>query len=131
MTKASTATCPWRDRKSFAKIKAVIDMPDLIETQQRSYKEFLQSDVLPSQRKMMGLQEAFSSIFPIKGRDNSTLEFVCFSLGRPKYDMMECIDRGMTYSAPLRIKVRLVVRGGEKRRKNRRKSLIFVRRIFI
>ena len=114
MTKASTATCPWRDRKSFAKIKAVIDMPDLIETQQRSYKEFLQSDVLPSQRKMMGLQEAFSSIFPIKGRDNSTLEFVCFSLGRPKYDMMECIDRGMTYSAPLRIKVRLVVRGGGK-----------------
>ncbi|MDX9755115.1 MAG: DNA-directed RNA polymerase subunit beta, partial [bacterium] len=114
MTKASTATCPWRERKSFAKIKAVIDMPDLIETQQRSYREFLQQDVLPSQRTMTGLQQAFSSIFPVKGRDNSALEFVNYTLGRPKYNVMECIDRGLTFAAPVRIKVRLVVRSGGK-----------------
>ncbi len=105
-------TCPWRERKSFAKIQTVIDMPDLIATQQISYKEFLQQDMLSEQREKVGLQEAFESIFPIKGRDGSTLEFVNYTLGRPKYDMMECIDRGMTYAAPFRIKVRLVVKGG-------------------
>jgi DNA-directed RNA polymerase subunit beta len=114
MTKTSAATCPWRERTSFAKIKSVIDMPDLIETQQRSYCDFLQQDRLPSQRTMVGLQQAFNSIFPVKGRDSSTLEFVSYTLGRPKYNMMECIDRGMTYSTPLRIKVRLVVRSAGK-----------------
>ncbi|MBD3266702.1 DNA-directed RNA polymerase subunit beta, partial [bacterium] len=114
MSKASTATCPWRERKTFAKIKSVIDMPDLIETQQRSYSDFLQQDSLPSERMLMGLEQAFGSIFPVGGRDGSSLEFVDYTLGRPKYDMMECIDRGMTYSAPLRIKVRLVVRAGGK-----------------
>ncbi len=110
MTKTSTVDCPWRERKSFAKIQGVIEMPDLIETQQRSYETFLQHDELPDRRVMMGLQQAFYSIFPIKGRDGSTLEFVSYSLGRPKYIVMECIERGMTYSSPLRIKVRLVVK---------------------
>ncbi|MEW6235536.1 MAG: DNA-directed RNA polymerase subunit beta [Candidatus Omnitrophota bacterium] len=105
--------CPWRERKSFAKIHAVIDMPDLIETQQRSYDGFLQQDELPDNRAMMGLQQAFYSIFPIKGRDSSSLEFVNYNLGRPKYSVPECIDRGMTFAAPLRIKVRLVVKSGK------------------
>ncbi len=52
----------------------------------------------------------FESVFPIKGRDGSLLEFCGFSLGRPKYDVNECVDRGMTYAVPLRIKVRLVVK---------------------
>ncbi len=112
MAKA-TDKCPWRDRKSFAKIHSVIDMPDLIETQQRSYRSFLQQDELPDRREMVGLHQAFHSIFPIKGRDGSTLEFVNYTLGRPKYSVPECIERGMTYAAPLRIKVRLVVKSGK------------------
>ncbi|RJP35316.1 MAG: DNA-directed RNA polymerase subunit beta [Candidatus Omnitrophota bacterium] len=110
MTK-NTAQCPWRERKSFAKIQSVIEMPDLIETQQNSYATFLQQDELPDRRIITGLQQAFDSIFPIKGRDSSTLEFVHYTLGRPKYNVMECIERGMSYAAPLRIKVRLVVKG--------------------
>lgn len=110
----ATDTCPWRERKSFAKIQDVVDLPDLIETQQLSYNQFLQQDELPGRRKMMGLHQAFHSIFPIKGRDGSTLEYVEYTLGRPKYSVMECIDRGMTYAAPLRIKVRLVVKSGGK-----------------
>lgn len=102
--------CPWRERKSFAKIQAVIDIPDLIETQQRSYSAFLQEEELPDRRNDVGLHQAFRSIFPIKGRDGSTLEYVHYVLGRPKYNVMECIDRGMTFAAPMRIKVRLVVK---------------------
>ncbi len=106
--------CPWRERKSFAKIQDVVELPDLIETQQLSYNQFLQQDELPGRRKMLGLHQAFFSIFPIKGRDGSTLEYVEYTLGRPKYSVMECIDRGMTFAAPLRIKVRLVVKSGGK-----------------
>ena len=111
MTMASHV-CPWRERKSFAKIPSVLDIPDLIETQQRSYNLFLQEDELPDRRQNVGLEQAFRSIFPIKGRDGSSLEYVSYTLGRPKYDVMDCIDRGMSYSAPVRIKVRLVVKGG-------------------
>ncbi|MBI1389824.1 MAG: DNA-directed RNA polymerase subunit beta [bacterium] len=112
MTKPFTE-CPWRERRSFAKIQSVIDIPDLIETQQNSYNFFLQEDELPDRREEVGLQQAFMSIFPVKGRDGSTLEFVNYTLGRPKYSVMECIDRGMTFAAPLRIKVRLVVKQAE------------------
>jgi len=104
-------TSPWRKRYSFARIHAVVDIPDLIETQQASYRDFLQADIIPEKRREIGLQQAFRSIFPIKGRDTSTLEFVSYHLGRPKYKVMECIERGMTYAAPLRIKVRLVIKG--------------------
>ena len=112
MTKAVN-DCPWRERRTFAKIQDVIEIPDLIETQQRSYQQFLQDQELPDRRKDIGMQQAFGSIFPVKGRDGSTLEFVNYTLGRPKYSVMECIDRGMTFAAPLRIKVRLVVKQAE------------------
>lgn len=101
---------PLKKRVSYARIPTVIEMPDLIETQQKSYQNFLQIDALPEHRKKQGLQEVFESVFPIKGRDGSLLEFCGFSLGRPKYDVNECVDRGMTYAVPLRIKVRLVVK---------------------
>ena len=101
---------PLRQRVSYARIPVVIDMPDLIETQQKSYQNFLQIGSLPEQRQKQGLQEVFESVFPIKGRDGSVLEFCGFSLGRPKYNVNECVDRGMTYAVPLRIKVRLVVK---------------------
>jgi DNA-directed RNA polymerase subunit beta len=105
--------CPWRERVSFAKIETVIDMPDLIETQQESYALFLQADQLPDKRDQVGLEKSFSSIFPIQGRDGSVLEYVNYTLGRPKYDTAECIDRGMTFASPLRIKVRLIIKKAE------------------
>jgi DNA-directed RNA polymerase subunit beta len=100
----------YRKRVNYARIPSVIDVPDLIETQQKSYQTFLQMDALPEQRGGSGLQEVFESVFPIKGRDGSLLEFCGYSFGRPKYDVYECVDRGMTYAVPLRIKVRLVVK---------------------
>jgi DNA-directed RNA polymerase subunit beta len=99
-----------RERFSYARLKSNMDMPNLIETQKKSYWTFLQQNVLPERRITMGLQEVFASSFPIRGRDNSVLEFVSYTLGRPKYSVQECVDRGMTYAAPMRIKVRLVVR---------------------
>ncbi|MGC9327228.1 MAG: DNA-directed RNA polymerase subunit beta, partial [Candidatus Hinthialibacter sp.] len=125
--KQTTDICPWRKRQSFAKIQDVIEIPDLIETQQLSYNQFLQQDELPDRRKMMGLQQAFHAIFPIKGRVGSSLEFVGYMLGRPKYQVMECIDRGMTYSAPLRIKVRLVVKSGDGKDKDEEGEIIDIR----
>ena len=102
-----------RQRVNYAHIPHVIDVPDLIETQQKSYQNFLQMDKLPDERENIGLQEVFQSVFPIKGRDGSLLEFCGFSFGRPKYNVNECVDRGMTYAVPLRIKVRLVVKESE------------------
>ena len=120
MQQTKPESSPWRERHTFARIPSVIDLPNLIETQQASYREFLQADVVPEKRKLEGLQHAFDSIFPIKGRDNSTLEFVSYSLGRPKYNMMECIERGMTYAAPMRIKVRLIIKKAPEKGEPRR-----------
>ena len=108
--KVDASPSPWRKRQNFSRIQSVVEIPDLIETQQSSYRDFLQEDVVSEKRREMGLQQAFKSIFPIKGRDTSSLDFVSYHLGRPKYKVMECIERGMTYAAPLRIKVRLVIK---------------------
>ncbi|HNT35829.1 MAG TPA: DNA-directed RNA polymerase subunit beta, partial [bacterium] len=100
----------YRQRDTYARIPSLIEMPDLIETQQKSYRDFLQAGVLPDKRRSEGIQGAFETVFPIKGRDGSSLEFVNYSFGRPKYNVQECVDREMTYAAPLRIRVRLVVK---------------------
>jgi DNA-directed RNA polymerase subunit beta len=77
----------------------------------KSYDEFLQAHVPPSERQDIGLQEAFKSIFPIKAANSdTTLEFVEYTIGRPKYNEQECLERGMTYSAPLQAKLQLIVR---------------------
>jgi DNA-directed RNA polymerase subunit beta len=105
------ATVPVRRiRKNFSHIKSVIDMPPLIEIQQKSFGEFLQADTAPEQRLDVGLQGVFKSVFPIKGfNQNASLEFVHFMLDNPKYDEHECRKRGMTFAAPMRVLVRLVV----------------------
>jgi DNA-directed RNA polymerase subunit beta len=98
-------------RESFASIPEVMEIPYLLETQKRSYDEFLQFNVLPDMREDSGLQEAFTSIFPITSPATpSTLEFVEYSFGKPKYDLLECMERGMTYAAPLKVKLQLIVR---------------------
>jgi DNA-directed RNA polymerase subunit beta len=82
----------------------------LIEIQKNSYELFLQKDVSPTQRQNLGLQEVFKSVFPIKDfNETASLEFVSYSLGEPKYDVEECHQRGMTYAAPLKVTVQLVL----------------------
>ena len=97
-------------RHSFSKIRTHIVIPDLVEVQRRSYEEFLQAETLPDRRDEKGLHAAFKSVFPIMDYNNSAiLEFSSYSLGTPKYDIRECIEQGMTFAAPLKLRVRLVV----------------------
>ena len=99
-----------RIRKSFAKRSGVLDVPFLLATQLESYTQFLQADVPPVQRRNVGLQAAFTSIFPIASHSgNARLEFVHFMLGEPAFDVKECQQRGLTFASPLRARVRLVI----------------------
>src|SRR5216683_1982798 len=110
MAQQSQVTSNFRLRRSFGKIKKIIDIPNLIEIQKRSYEEFLQADVAVEQRTDTGLQAVFKSVFPIKDfNETASLEFVSYELGEPKYDVEECHQRGMTYAAPLKVKIQLVI----------------------
>jgi DNA-directed RNA polymerase subunit beta len=100
----------FRVRKSYAKIPKVIDIPNLINIQKQSFEKFLQADVPPEKREDLGLQGVFKSVFPIRDfNETSSLEFVSYNLEKPKYDVDECHQRGMTYAAPIKVVVRLVV----------------------
>jgi DNA-directed RNA polymerase subunit beta len=107
---ATTIQNNFRIRKNFAKIQKIIDIPNLIDIQKHSYDKFLQADKSPEQREDTGLQGVFKSVFPIKDfNETSSLEFVSYHLEKPKYDVDECHQRGMTFSAPIKVVVRLVV----------------------
>jgi DNA-directed RNA polymerase subunit beta len=96
-------------RKEFSKIKKVIDIPNLLDIQRKSYERFLQKDVPQDKRLNAGLQGVFKSVFPIKGFNNNfSLEFIGYTIGEPKYSIEECKQKGLTYSAPLRILVHLI-----------------------
>ena len=97
-----------RIRRSFGKIPEVCEMPNLIEVQRNSYEKFLQRETKYSERLHEGLQEVFSSVFPIKDfSGRAEIDFVRYDLEEPKYDVEECQQRGMTYAAPLRVTLRL------------------------
>jgi len=99
-----------RIRKSFAKRRVVLDVPYLLTTQIESYDRFLQSAVSTGERQDEGLQAAFSSIFPIVSHNQmARLEFVHYALGNSAFDVKECQQRGLTFCAPLRARVRLVI----------------------
>jgi DNA-directed RNA polymerase subunit beta len=99
-----------RYRKNFSKIKEVLEISNLIEVQKRSYEQFLQADVNPEKREPIGLQAVFRTVFPIKDfYETASLEFVSYRLTEPKYDVEECLLRGMTYAAPIKVTVRFVV----------------------
>ncbi len=99
-----------RFRKNFGKIESKIEIPDLISIQRASYERFLQKDVPPHLRKDVGLQAVFKSVFPITDyNDTASLEFVSYHLDKPKYDVDECHQRGMTYAAPVKVNIRLVL----------------------
>ncbi|OGW27830.1 MAG: DNA-directed RNA polymerase subunit beta [Nitrospirae bacterium GWC2_57_13] len=98
-----------RVRKDFSNIPAILEIPDLIEIQKRSYDNFLQKEIASDKRKEQGLQAAFKSVFPIHDfNETAMVEYLGFSLGDPKYSVWECLQRGATYAAPLKIKTRLV-----------------------
>src|SRR4051794_8890541 len=100
----------FRARRTFAKIAKIIDIPNLIDIQKQSYEKFLQKDIAIEKREDVGLQGVFKSVFPIKDfSETSSLEFVSYSLDKPKYDVDECRQRGMTFAAPIKVIVRLVV----------------------
>ncbi len=99
-----------RIRRSFGRIAEVAPMPNLIEVQKSSYDHFLQMDGAAESRGTVGLQEVFKSVFPIRDfSDRARLEFVRYELEQPKYDVEECQQRGITYAAPLKVTLRLVV----------------------
>ncbi|MBD3232369.1 MAG: DNA-directed RNA polymerase subunit beta [candidate division Zixibacteria bacterium] len=103
------------ERKSFARISEVAKAPHLLEIQLASFEDFLQRDVKPDERESRGLQAVFESIFPISDvHENYLLEFVGFQVGSPRYTVRECRERNMTYAAPLKSTLRLVVKGEEK-----------------
>jgi DNA-directed RNA polymerase subunit beta len=99
-----------RIRKDFGRIRAVAPMPNLIEVQKSSYDAFLQIHTKAADRDNSGLQEVFKSVFPISDfSERGTLEFVSYELEQPKYDVEECQQRDITYAAPLKVTLRLVV----------------------
>ena len=99
-----------RVRRDFAKIPSPVEIPNLIDLQRKSYDKFLQADTPPHKRDNSGLQAVFKSVFPIEDFNRTaSLEFESYVLEKPKYDVGECRQRGMTYAAPLKITVRLVV----------------------
>ncbi|MGM0449354.1 MAG: DNA-directed RNA polymerase subunit beta [Pseudomonadota bacterium] len=99
-----------RIRKEFGKLPSVMDVPFLLATQIDSYRDFLQLESDAESRKETGLHAAFQSVFPITSYSgNAALEYVSYRLGEPAFDVKECQLRGVTYAAPLRVKVRLVI----------------------
>jgi DNA-directed RNA polymerase subunit beta len=107
---AYTFTEKKRIRKDFGKRPTLLDVPYLLAIQLESYREFLQEDVNPEKRNDLGLHAAFKSVFPISSYTGfAVLEYVSYRLGDPVFDVKECQMRGMTFAAPLRAKVRLVI----------------------
>ncbi len=99
-----------RFRRNFGRIKKIIEIPNLIDIQKRSYDEFLQVAIAPGERRDSGLQGVFRSVFPIKDfNETASLEFVSYTLGESKYSVDDCHERGMTHAAPLKVTIQLVI----------------------
>ena len=102
------ATANQTERVNFSSIKSVLDYPDFLDVQIKSFKDFFQLETPADKRTRDGLFKVFSENFPISdSRENFVLEFVDYLVDPPKYDVSECIDRGLTYSVPLKAKLRL------------------------
>src|SRR6476659_4561723 len=107
---AQSFTGKKRIRKSFGRIPEAVQMPNLIEVQRSSYEQFLQREVRAGARTDEGIEAVFKSVFPIKDfNERAVLEYVSYEFEEPKYDVEECIQRDMTFAAPLKVKLRLIV----------------------
>jgi DNA-directed RNA polymerase subunit beta len=116
---ASKVQSNFRHRTNLGRVDSIVEIPNLIDIQKSSYDKFLQTDVNPRERKEMGLEEVFRSVFPIKDFDGtSELVYVSYNLEKPKYDVDECRQRGMTFAAPIKVTTQLMVydtrEGGER-----------------
>jgi len=106
----STTTLNRIERESFARIPGALDMPNLLDIQLESFREFLQTGTAPSERRGTGLHQVFHDLFPIEDSHGIyQLEYVSYSLGKPKYSVDECMERGVSFEAPLKVKLRLHV----------------------
>ena len=104
------------ERVSFQKIPSILELPDLLSIQTESYQIFLQENMLDGERQTIGLEEVFRNVFPIEdSHRNYVLEYKSYYLATPKYSPQECIDRGVTYSAPLKVKLVLNITNEENR----------------
>jgi len=120
-----------RKRESFGKVPHILDVPNLIEIQRKSFDVFLQRDIPAGKRKDTGLQAAFMSVFPIADyNETATIEFLEYSINEPKFTDRECIQKGINYSAPIKIKCRLnlfdVLEDGSKKLKEAREQEVFI-----
>src|SRR5688500_11452889 len=116
---ASKVQSNFRHRTNLGCVEPIVDIPNLIDIQKSSYDKFLQSDVGPRDRREVGLEAVFRSVFPIKDFDGtSELVYVSYNLEKPKYDVDECRQRGMTFAAPIKVTTQLMVydtrEGGER-----------------
>ncbi|MEW6109910.1 MAG: DNA-directed RNA polymerase subunit beta [Nitrospirota bacterium] len=120
-----------RKRLDFGKVPEFLEIPNLIEIQKKSYERFLQKDVQQTKREEMGLQSAFLSVFPIMDyNETAAIEFIGYSIGEPKYSVRECLQKGITYAAPLKINVKLdqfeADASGKKKLKESREQEVYI-----
>jgi len=107
---ASVIQSNFRIRKNLGQVRRVVEVPNLIDIQKTSYDKFLQSTIPPNDRQEVGLQAVFRSVFPIKDfNGTSELVFVSYNLEKPKYDVEECRQRGMTFAAPIKVTTQLMI----------------------
>ena len=116
---ASVIQTNFRCRKNLGRVSRIVEVPNLIDIQKSSYDKFLQTSVPPNDREDVGLQAVFRSVFPIKDfTGTSELVFVSYNLEKPKYDVDECRQRGMTFAAPIKVTTQLMIydakEGGER-----------------
>ncbi len=119
-------------RHDYSKLPSIIEMPNLLAVQIDSFKAFLQADVPISERKNQGLQAVFTEIFPITDlHEHFSLEFIEYLLGEPKYTVLECQERGMTYAIPLKARLRLVIREEEEGTEDKKIRDIIEQTVFL
>src|SRR6186713_2410024 len=107
---ASKVQSNFRHRMNLGRVESIVEIPNLIDIQKSSYDKFLQSDTQPRERKEIGLEEVFRSVFPIRDFDGtSELVYVGYNLEKPKYDVDECRQRGMTFAGPIKVTTQLMV----------------------
>jgi DNA-directed RNA polymerase subunit beta len=120
-----------KERKNFGKVPSFVEIPNLTELQLNSYDNFLQKDVQPEKRKNMWLQAAFKSVFPISDyNETASIEFMEYAIGEPKFSERDALHKGITYAAPLKIKVKLNLfetePGGKKKLKEAREQEVYI-----
>ncbi len=119
-------------KRNYAKIQPVIEIPDLLEVQIESFEDFLQTRVPPRQREKRGLEGVFHAIFPIESsRGDFILEYLEYSVGEPKYSVDECQERDLTFVAPLKAKLRLIVKEAEEVEGERRVKDIIEAEVYL